>query len=363
MTQECFVFIAPKVRQGEHPGGQGTATYTALDYAREMGYKIKILDTTQSSFPVPSFFSRFFRGIGRLTQLTYLLGTGGVTGVVIFASSGFSFFERMAGSFLCRVFGVRDLFFQRSGFFIDEVTRSPWRRAVARQLLRLPHRIGAQGKNWTEFYQTMGVEPARIAVIRNWLPESVELRSAPKSHRPGTLLHYVFVGWLVPEKGVLELLEAISLIRLEHRFRLTFVGGGTLEKKIAERAKQYGWSDEIVIAGWKQPCEVIQILDEADVFVLPSHAEGFPNALLEAMARGLPAICTEVGGISDSLYHDINGFLIPPRNAMALADAMSRYLMDPSLISSQSAETLKIVARNHDRKANCKLLFAAVDAP
>jgi glycosyltransferase involved in cell wall biosynthesis len=107
----------------------------------------------------------------------------------------------------------------------------------------------------------------------------------------------------------------------------------------------------------------MQLLDEADVFVLPSYAEGFPNALLEAMARGLPAICTDVGGVSDSLHHEINGFLIPPRNVDALVEAMSCYLRDTSLVERQSSETIKIVAKNHDRVANCKLLFSALSTP
>lgn len=363
MTQKRFVFIAPKVRQGEHPGGQGTATHTALEYAREMGYGLEIVDTTQSSFPVPSFAKRLTRGIGRLAQLIRLLAGGEVSGVVIFASDGFSFFERMGCSLLCKLFGVRDLFFQRSGFFVDDVACSLWRRVVARQLLKLPYRIGSQGKNWTEFYYSMGVEPARLTVIRNWLPESVPMRCTPRSYSPEESFHFIFVGWLVPEKGVLELLDAIECVRRKYRFRLTFVGGGTLEHVVKARIQECGWAGEIAVTGWKQPDEVVQLLDEADVFVLPSYAEGFPNALLEAMARGLPAICTDVGGVSDSLHHEINGFLIPPRNVDALVEAMSCYLRDTNLVQRQSTETIRIVARNHGRVANCKLLFSALSAP
>lgn len=359
-TPKRFIFIAPKARQGEHPGGQGTATFTALEYARDMGYMLNIVDTTQSSFPVPPFFKRLTRGIKRLAELARLLGGGEVAGVVIFASSGFSFFERITCSLLCRIFGVRDLFFQRSGFFIDEVASSPWRRMVVRHLLKLPYRIGAQGKNAAEFYRSLGVEPERIAVIRNWLPESVPMQRMPRAYVPGELLHFIFVGWLVREKGVLELLDAIESVRRQFRFRVTFVGGGTLVRAIETRIEQGGWTGDVLVTGWKRPDEVLQILDKADVFVLPSYAEGFPNALLEAMARGLPAICSDVGGISDSLHHATNGFLIPPRNSQALADTMSRYLMDTSLIQSQSTETMKIVAENHDRAANCNLLFSSL---
>lgn len=363
MAQKRFIFVAPKVREGKHPGGQGTATFTALNYARSMGYALEIVDTTQSSFPVPSFFSRICRGVGRLLSLTRHLIKGDVNGVVIFASSGFSFFERITCSAICRVFGTRDIFFQRSGFFLDEIACSPWHRAVARHLLRIPHRIGAQGDSWRDFYISLGVARSRIVIVRNWLPEIVPIRSTARAYSQDKPIHFVFVGWLVKEKGVNELLDAIERLRPTHRFRLTFVGGGDLEHVVKTRIVHGGWSDSIVACGWTPAEDVIQILDDGDVFVLPSYAEGFPNALLEAMARGLPAICTDVGGVADSLHDAINGFLIPPRDATALSLAMSQYLDDPTLIQRHSTETIRIVAANHDRIANCRLLFSSVSEP
>ena len=80
-------------------------------------------------------------------------------------------------------------------------------------------------------------------------------------------------------------------------------------------------------------------------------------ALVEAMSLGLPAICTNVGAIADSLFNDINGFLINTCQVDLIAQAMERYLIAPELITRHSAQAIRIVGEQHDRDKNCKLLF------
>jgi glycosyltransferase involved in cell wall biosynthesis len=71
------------------------------------------------------------------------------------------------------------------------------------------------------------------------------------------------------------------------------------------------------------------ILSQADLFVLPSRSESFPNALLEAMAAGVPAVASAVGGVLDLVAHDRTGWLVPPGDASRLAHAISNALADP----------------------------------
>jgi glycosyltransferase involved in cell wall biosynthesis len=252
---------------------------------------------------------------------------------------------------------VPAVFFMRSGHFMNEVRSSGWWALCSRLLLKIPFRIGVQGGNWIDFYRGLGVTNERIVLVRNWLPESVEIVNEPKTVRFNHLVHFIFVGWLVREKGICELLEAIGSLKSRYRFRCTIVGGGTLEGNVRQNIEDSGWED-IVVLGWKSGDEVRALLETADVFVLPSHAEGFPNALLEAMAKGLPAICSDTGGISDSLIDGVNGFLIPPRAGRRLAQAMERYLLDPELIGRHSQSTLRILRMNHDWESNCRKLFS-----
>ena len=83
-------------------------------------------------------------------------------------------------------------------------------------------------------------------------------------------------------------------------------------------------------------------------------------SLIEAFSKGLPAICTDVGGIADSLRDGVNGYLIPPRQVQPLIDAMERYLRNPQIIAEHSRAALKIVKANHNAEANCELIFEAL---
>jgi len=224
-------------------------------------------------------------------------------------------------------------------------------------MLKIPYKIGAQGKRWFDLYLDLGVPCEKIIVLRNWLPQAVNITEKPKSVHSGRMIHFIFIGWIVREKGIYELLEAISVLRLRYRFRLTLVGGGTLEAEVLKKIRDNLWIDDVKVIGWKNNNDVLRLLDSADIFVLPSHAEGFPNSLLEAMAKGLPAICCDTGGISDSLVDGINGFLVPVGEYLPLAEAMERYLLEPSLVNKHSKATLNIIRMNHDFESNCKALF------
>jgi glycosyltransferase involved in cell wall biosynthesis len=85
-------------------------------------------------------------------------------------------------------------------------------------------------------------------------------------------------------------------------------------------------SESVRLVGLLAGQQKLAALQRADIFVLPSHTEGLPNAMIEAMAAGLPVIVTPVGSIPDVVTHEDNGLLVPPRNAPALAAAL-RYLI------------------------------------
>jgi len=100
--------------------------------------------------------------------------------------------------------------------------------------------------------------------------------------------------------------------------------------------------DSVRVLSWIDAAERERLLDSSDVFVLPSLAEGLPMALLEAMAAGLPAIVTPVGGIPDALTHGAEGLLVEPGRVDQITAAMTRMLGD-------DAERLAAGRRAHAR--------------
>jgi glycosyltransferase involved in cell wall biosynthesis len=109
------------------------------------------------------------------------------------------------------------------------------------------------------------------------------------------------------------------------RARLVLAGDGDVEA-VRQLAAPLG--DSVRVLSWIDSAERDRLLDASDVFVLPSRAEGMPMALLEAMAAGLPAIVTPVGGIPDALTHGAEGLVVEPGRIDQLSGAMVRMLSD-----------------------------------
>jgi glycosyltransferase involved in cell wall biosynthesis len=159
----------------------------------------------------------------------------------------------------------------------------------------------------------------------------------------------VFVGRLEPQKGLVELLAAFDRVRaLRPDAMLALVGDGVSRAQADEAAKRHDGALRVV--GARPLREVARWLTACDVFTLPSHLEGTPNVVLEALASGRPAVATRVGGIPDVLGSPDAGILVEPRDADDLArgllDALGR-TWDPERVRAagpgswrQSAERL-----------------------
>ena len=106
--------------------------------------------------------------------------------------------------------------------------------------------------------------------------------------------------------------------------------------------------------------DVRNILSHTSVYVLPSYREGLPRTVLEAMATGRPVITTDVPGCRDTVIHGVNGFLVPPRDASALAKAMIRLIQQPRLETLSMAQASFDMAydRFEVNKVNSKMLSA-----
>lgn len=162
------------------------------------------------------------------------------------------------------------------------------------------------------------------------------------------------VGRLSPEKDHLLLLQAAR--RLVDEFRdltVLVVGDGPMRRRIEHAAAELGLADRILLVGARP--DVPDILPALTVFTLCSYTECFPMALLEAMASGRPAVCTDVGGVGELLADGITGYLVPPHDPVALADRLAKLLHDRQLCQRMGAAARARVQRQFG-------LDASVDA-
>jgi len=155
--------------------------------------------------------------------------------------------------------------------------------------------------------------------------------------QPEYPLRLVYIGRLDREKGLYETLQAIRLAgELGVDARITIGGGGAEEGRLKRYAQALGLASKVTFAGPVFGEDKVRLLAGSDVMVLPSYSEGLPYALLEAMAGGVPVIATPVGAIPDVVTHDIHGFLVPPRDAKAIAEALAVLAGDRERISWMS---------------------------
>ncbi len=166
-----------------------------------------------------------------------------------------------------------------------------------------------------------------IQVIGNGV-DAVQFSPNGDGDGPFTLL---FVGRLVPRKGVRYLLEALAKLLADHpETRLILAGEGPERQSLEALCGRLGLAENVTFLGHIEHTELPKLHHQASVFVLPAIREGMSNALLEAMASGLPVITTE--GEMGELMHD-TGLVVAKRNAEQLAGAIASYLRDPELVA------------------------------
>ncbi|MBN1877739.1 MAG: glycosyltransferase family 4 protein [Anaerolineae bacterium] len=161
-------------------------------------------------------------------------------------------------------------------------------------------------------------------------------------------VHLVAIGRFTHlYKGADTALESLLLLHrrgiLAH---LTWIGGGRYQSQMERMARELGIEGHVEFLGDVQPGnDVRKILDRADLFVMPSRQEGLPRAMIEAMARALPCIGSQIGGIPELLPPNC---LFPPDNSIAMADRVIEMLSQPALMTKMSKRNLAKAAEYHE---------------
>jgi glycosyltransferase involved in cell wall biosynthesis len=139
----------------------------------------------------------------------------------------------------------------------------------------------------------------------------------------------VFVGRLVATKGLRELLDAaISQFPRLPKLRVAVIGDGPMRSEIERRVAESQFGDRFHVIGPRSAWEIAEWLGASDFLCLPSYSEGCPNVVVEALSSGRAVVATNVGGIPE-LVTDQTGILFPPRDAVALAEALEAALARP----------------------------------
>jgi glycosyltransferase involved in cell wall biosynthesis len=178
-----------------------------------------------------------------------------------------------------------------------------------------------------------------IRVVAN--PVDTEVFHPAAGPRPEGPPRLLSVAWLDPKKGHRFLLDALAALARDD-VTLDLVGGGELRPELEAQAARLGLVGRVRFLGPLAKEGVAELMRRADLLVLPSLHENLPVVLAEAMASGLPAVATRVGGVEELVDHDDIGTLVAPGDAGALADAIRHRLdaprRDPGALAARAAE-------------------------
>jgi glycosyltransferase involved in cell wall biosynthesis len=183
-----------------------------------------------------------------------------------------------------------------------------------------------------------GIRPERLVVIP-FCADEKRFSGSITPPKPGEPFHLIIPARLVAEKGYAELLTAMAEVRGRlPQVRLTIVGTGPAQAEIEQTIGRLGLGDIVKMLGYVPHADMPELLRKCHVIVLPSYMGGetFPVALLEGMCMGMPAIGTRWFGIPDIIEDGVNGVLVEPRDAKALARAIEALAGDLTFFARAS---------------------------
>ena len=194
----------------------------------------------------------------------------------------------------------------------------------------------------------LGIPSAKTSFIPNGVDTNIFKPRNKKTQRKKLKLPLdsnilLYVGRISKAKGIDILLESFAkLHRKHHKTKLYFIGDGDIAD-FKEKTQSLHLSDNVHFIGSLPQHEIAAYYSAADLFILPSLAEGRPNVVLEALASGTPVVTTDVGDVRAFMTHEQNGFIVPPGDALKLAAHMNKLLSGRTLQQKFSRAGLKTI--------------------
>jgi glycosyltransferase involved in cell wall biosynthesis len=228
---------------------------------------------------------------------------------------------------LLRIGGAFDLFHGHS---------SPRLQRWIAAALALPNVVIAQSEIACGYFRQVG-RSGDILLLPNWV-KPIEVAARAPTRQPVFLF---IAGTEAKRKGIGEVIDAIQQLHragVGARFYLAALPESLLRTIVSLKLPNI-----VTAEGWLSHDDVFAVMRQVDAFLLPSHGEGFPNSLLEAMNYGLPSVVTAVGGVPE-VVRDGGALVVPTGDAKSLAAAITRLTDDPALRERLGKEAQEIIA-------------------
>lgn len=256
-----------------------------------------------------------------------------------FAADG-SFWRKEKLLKLSKLFGKKVIMHCHSSRFKDFYNEaSDKRQKQIVSTLRKADVMIVLSESWKRWFSSVGVEESRMTVLHN-ITDYPVLR--PEMKTKDGKIHFLFLGEIGERKGVFDILQCLTKFKDDFADKIELrIGGNKNEQQMLAAIQENGLDDIVKFEGWVSGDKKTNLLNWADIFILPSHNEGLPISILEAMSYGMPIISTPVGGIPEVVME--NGVLVTPGNDNEISLAIKRYIENRSLIEKEGAISREIV--------------------
>lgn len=316
-----------------------------------------LLDYTMESLPPPSLVKRLYNSSKRMLLLINYLLNKQVDGVLIFSSTGLSFLEKGLMARIAFIAGKKVYFSPRSGNMESLIRNSRLFRYIVKWVFQGCNRVLCQSSRWKDIYQgSTNLPREKFVIIPNWI--DTRLYDQGNKNILSDQVKCLFLGALIAKKGIFDLIDAMIQRKDDLKNVIFYIAGeGPDKDHLQDLISHKGLSSQVKLLGWIGEEQKNKMLKDADIFVLPSYAEGLPNSLLEAMASGCACVATNVGGVPELVLDKSCGILISPGDTMALANSLVYLVNNPEERYLMGLAAKKRVQKEYDiQKAAEKFL-------
>ena len=196
-------------------------------------------------------------------------------------------------------------------------------------------------KSWAEWFEGIGVDISKITILHNITDYPKKANHIKPTVADRRTIRFLFMGEIGDRKGVFDIIRALATNRDELYGKIELrIGGNKRESELLKAISDGKLNDMVKFEGWVTGDRKTELLNWADIYILPSFNEGLPISILEAMSYGMPIISTPVGGIPE-VVDENNGILVTPGNDKEIFKAIRHYVDNINDISLHGKESLK----------------------
>ncbi len=257
------------------------------------------------------------------------------------------FWRDAAYLLVAKIAGCRVVYQVHGGALPGEfLAGAPWAGALLRRVVSMADAVVVLGEFQRRAYSEL-VPGIAVRVIPNGIEADPVTESLP-AWKHGSQLHLAYVGRLVRDKGIFEMVEAVRLLVARGAdVSLEIAGSGWDEDGLRSVVERNRLDGRVRFLGAVFGMDKERLFRRAHVLLLPSYHEGLPYSLLESMVNGAVPVTTPVGAVPEVIADGVHGLLVPPRDPVAIANAVERLDRDRGLLSRMAEEGRRHVLQHY----------------